>query len=62
MNLHLVIPIKVNKPLHEKDVTIKNLLEKIIKLEEKDPIRMKIYTPVYVKKEIIVVYRKLLET
>ncbi len=39
-----------------------NFLEKIIKLEEKDPIRMKIYTPVYVKKEIIDVYRKLLET
>jgi RNA binding exosome subunit len=38
-----------------------SLLEKIIKLEEKDPIRMKIYTPVYVKKEIIDVYRKLLE-
>ena len=39
-----------------------NFLENIIKLEEKDPIRMKIYTPVYVKKEIIDVYRKLLET
>ena len=39
-----------------------NFLEKIIKLEEKDPIRMKIYTPVYVKKEIVDVYRKLLET
>ena len=34
----------------------------LTKLEEKDPIRMKIYTPVYVKKEIIDVYRKLLET
>ena len=39
-----------------------NFVEKIIKLEEKDPIRMKIYTPVYVKKEITDVYRKLLET
>ena len=39
-----------------------NFLENIIKLEEKDPIRMKIYTPVYVKKEIVGVYRKLLET
>ena len=39
-----------------------NFLENIIKLEEKDPIRMRIYTPVYVKKEIVDVYRKLLET
>tara|TARA_B100001175_G_C19384756_1_gene578372 strand:+ start:310 stop:699 length:390 start_codon:yes stop_codon:yes gene_type:complete len=29
MNLPLVIPIKVDKPLHEKDVTIHNLLKKI---------------------------------
>ena len=37
-----------------------NLVEKILTLEEKDPIRIAIYTPTYVKKEIPDTYRKLL--
>ena len=37
-----------------------NLVKKILALEEKDPIRITIYTPTYVKKEIQDAYRKLL--
>ena len=37
-----------------------NLVKKILALEEKDPIRIAIYTPTYVKKEIPDTYRKLL--
>jgi RNA binding exosome subunit len=35
-------------------------IEKTLVLEEKDPIRISIYTPVYVKKELNSTYRKLL--
>ena len=35
-------------------------VEKTLILEEKDPIRISIYTPVYVKKELYSTYRKLL--
>jgi len=38
-----------------------NLVKKILTLEEKDPIRIAIYTPTYVKKEIPDTYRKLLK-
>ena len=37
-----------------------SLVKKILTLEEKDPIRIAIYTPIYVKKEIPNTYRKLL--
>ena len=37
-----------------------SLVKKILTLEEKDPIRFTIYTPIYVKKEIPDTYRKLL--
>ena len=37
-----------------------NFVKKILTLEEKDPIRIGIYTPTYVKKEIPETYRKLL--
>ena len=37
-----------------------NFVKKILTLEEKDPIRIGIYTPTYVKKEIPDTYRKLL--
>ena len=37
-----------------------NLVKKILTLEEKDPIRIAIYTPTDVKKEIPDTYRKLL--
>ena len=37
-----------------------NIVKKILTLEEKDPIRIAIYTPTYVKKEIPDTYRKLL--
>ena len=37
-----------------------NLVKKILTLEEKDPIRIAIYTPTYVKKEMPETYRKLL--
>ena len=37
-----------------------NLVKKILVLQEKDPIRIAIYTPTYVKKEIPDAYRKLL--
>ena len=37
-----------------------SLVNKILTLEEKDPIRFTIYTPTYVKKEIPDTYRKLL--
>ena len=37
-----------------------NFVKKILTLEEKDPIRMAIYTPTYVKKQIPETYRKLL--
>ena len=37
-----------------------SLVKKILALEEKDPIRITIYTPTYVKKEIPDTYRKLL--
>ena len=36
-------------------------VEKTLILEEKDPIRISIYTPVYVKKELNSTYRKLLD-
>ena len=35
-------------------------VEKTLILEEKDPVRISIYTPVYVKKELYSTYRKLL--
>ena len=35
-------------------------VEKTLVLEEKDPVRISIYTPVYVKKELNSTYRKLL--
>ena len=35
-------------------------VEKTLMLEEKDPIRISIYTPVYVKKELNFTYKKLL--
>ena len=38
-----------------------HFVKKTLMLEEKDPLKIIIYTPVYVKKEIIDVYRKLLE-
>ena len=37
-----------------------NLVKKILTFEEKDPVRIAIYTPIYVKKEIPETYRKLL--
>jgi len=37
-----------------------NFVKKILTLEEKAPIRIAIYTPTYVKKEIPNTYRKLL--
>tara|TARA_B100001765_G_C19220279_1_gene213594 strand:- start:4 stop:447 length:444 start_codon:yes stop_codon:yes gene_type:complete len=37
-----------------------NLVKKILTLEEKDSIRITIYTPIYVKKKIPDIYRKLL--
>ena len=37
-----------------------NLVKKILTLEEKDPMRIAIYTPIYVKKDIPDTYRKLL--
>jgi RNA binding exosome subunit len=37
-----------------------NLVKKILAPEEKDPVRIAIYTPTYVKKEIPNTYRKLL--
>jgi len=37
-----------------------NLVKKILVLQEKDPIRIAIYTPIYVKKGIPDAYRKLL--
>ena len=37
-----------------------DFVEKILTLEEKDPIRIAIYTPTYVKKQIPETYRKLL--
>ena len=37
-----------------------DFVKKILALEEKDPIRIAIYTPTYVKKEIPDTYRKLL--
>jgi len=37
-----------------------NLVKKILTLQEKDPIRIAIYTPTYVKKEMPDAYRKLL--
>jgi len=37
-----------------------NLVKKILVLQEKDPIRIAIYTPSYVKKEMPDAYRKLL--
>ena len=37
-----------------------NFVRKILTFEEKDPIRVSIYTPTYVKKEIPKTYRKLL--
>ena len=37
-----------------------NFVKKILTLEEKDPVRIAIYTPTYVKKEIPDTYRKLL--
>ena len=37
-----------------------NFVKKSIVLEEKDPIRIAIYTPTYVKKEIPATYKKLL--
>ena len=37
-----------------------NFVKKILTLEEKDPIRIGIYTPIYVKKEMPETYRKLL--
>ena len=37
-------------------------VKKTLTLEEKDPIRISIYTPVYVKKELYNTYRKLLTT
>ena len=37
-----------------------NFVKKILTLEEKDPIRITIYTPIYVKKQIPETYRKLL--
>ena len=37
-----------------------DFIKKILALEEKDPIRIAIYTPTYVKKEIPDTYRKLL--
>ena len=37
-----------------------NFVKKTLTLEEKDPIRITIYTPTYVKKEIPDTYRKLL--
>ena len=38
-----------------------DFIKKILALEEKDPIRIAIYTPTYVKKEIPDTYRKLLD-
>ena len=37
-----------------------NFVKKILTLEEKDPLRITIYTPTYVKKQIPETYRKLL--
>ena len=37
-----------------------NFVKRILTLEEKDPIRIGIYTPIYVKKEMSETYRKLL--
>ena len=37
-----------------------NFVKKFLTLEEKDPIRIAIYTPIYVKKQIPETYRKLL--
>ena len=37
-----------------------NFVKKILTFEEKDPIRIAVYTPIYVKKQIPETYRKLL--
>jgi RNA binding exosome subunit len=37
-----------------------NLVKKKLEFEEKDPVRIAIYTPIYVKKETPDTYRKLL--
>ena len=41
-------------------ISKQNFVKKILTLEEKDPIRIAIYTPIYVKKQIPETYRKLL--
>jgi len=55
---------KIEEQIFESTLYIRfskqNLVKKILALEEKDPIRIAIYTPTYVKKEIPDTYRKLL--
>jgi len=55
---------KIEERIFESSMYIRfskqNLVKKILALEEKDPIRIAIYTPTYVKKEIPDTYRKLL--
>ena len=55
---------KIEEQIFESTLYIRfskqNLVKKILTLEEKDPIRIAIYTPTYVKKEIPDTYRKLL--
>ncbi len=54
----------IEKQIFESSMYIRfskqNLVKKTLKLEEKDPIRIAIYTPTYVKKDIPNTYRKLL--
>ena len=55
---------KIEERIFESSMYIRfskqSLVKKILALEEKDPIRITIYTPTYVKKEIPDAYRKLL--
>jgi len=55
---------KIEEQIFESTLYIRfskqNLVKKILTLEEKNPIRIAIYTPTYVKKEIPDAYRKLL--
>ena len=55
---------KIEEQIFESTLYIRfskqNLVKKILTLEEKDPVRITIYTPTYVRKELLDTYRKLL--
>ena len=39
-----------------------NFVKKILTFQEKDPVRIMIFTPVYIKKNVVKTYKKLLES